>query len=69
METLLIDFNKIIKNKKLQLLENKIAPTPPYSKNQFLGIIFIVSPTQLDYLYSVDDNDKIKLKDKLYLED
>ena len=60
METLLIDFNKIIKNKKLQLLENKIAPIPPYSKNQFLGIIFIVSPTQLDYLYSVDDNDKIK---------
>ena len=59
METLLIDF-KIIKNKNLQLLQDKLAPIPSYSKNQFLGIIFIVSRNILDYLDSVDDFGKIK---------
>ena len=58
METLLIDF-KLILNKKLQLLEDKIAPIPSYSKNQFLGVIFVVTPHILDYLDSVDDDKKI----------
>lgn len=58
METLLIDF-KLITNKNLQLLENKIAPIPSYSKNQFLGVVFVVPPSILDYLESVDDDNKI----------
>ena len=58
METLLIDF-KLITNKNLQLLEDKIAPIPSYSKNQFLGVVFVVPPNILDYLDSVDDDNKI----------
>ena len=52
METLLIDFNNIIKNNNLTLLETKISPIPTLKKSQTLGVIVIVPPKHLTYLES-----------------
>ena len=52
METLLIDFDNIIKNNNLTLLEEKISPIPPLDKSQTLRVIAIVPPKHLNHLES-----------------
>ena len=61
MEALLIDFNNIIKNNNLTLLEEKISPIPIIGTYLSLSVIIILPSKHLDYLEShKKEDDRLK---------